>query len=700
MSEELPRDFGNYELLDLIARGGMAEIYRAKMRTGIDGFEKPVAIKKILPNLAENEDFITMLIDEARISVSLNHANIAQVYDLGRVEDSYYIAMEYVPGIDLAGVIKKLGRDGYLLPLDHACFITKELCAGLYFAHRKTDDNGNLLGIVHRDISPHNVLVSFTGDVKIIDFGVAKASVKLGQTRMGVIKGKLLYMAPEQARAQAIDARADIFSVGLCLYRMLTGHLPFEADNEFQIYNNVLTKPIEPPNKLNPEIPAELNAIVMKALARDLDARYADGWLMHQDLEQVLQGVSPGYTAKRLSDFMNEYFADERPAPIGHSGRSSSRPSTQRAVSYPATPAATPSPSMPPQTPSNWQQPQPVAVGAYGRAEVQEPAFSNAGPTVPISGSDIAAIAQHINATYPSDSLPPLPSPEELGFKPSSAPLVDDEYEEGEPTVDMQLDPAMMNKVAEMVRKQEQAKQAEQAAQAAQAKPVVDIAAPTTPFMPRLTPSANLPPTPNTVGDQDGDKTKLVIALGISIVLLIFALLVAAFFGMSLLSKDSAPPETESKNTPAAVEAVADKDEPKAPTEAPPAPKDPTGAFKAAVEVGSDAYKKAARDTRAEVVIKITSEPAGAVIYDGRKKLGETPAALKVARSEDPVVFTLKLKGYQNASSEIVPSTDRSSVVVLEQRATPTNAPTNKGNTKGSGKGGEKTGDTPIIDPW
>lgn len=694
MSEELPRDFGNYELLDLIARGGMAEIYRAKMRTGIDGFEKPVAIKKILPNLAENEDFITMLIDEARISVSLNHANIAQVYDLGRVEDSYYIAMEYVPGIDLAGVIKKLGRDGYLLPLDHACFITKELCAGLYFAHRKTDDNGNLLGIVHRDISPHNVLVSFTGDVKIIDFGVAKASVKLGQTRMGVIKGKLLYMAPEQARAQAIDARADIFSVGLCLYRMLTGHLPFEADNEFQIYNNVLTKPIEPPNKLNPEIPAELNAIVMKALARDLDARYADGWLMHQDLEQVLQGVSPGYTAKRLSDFMNEYFADERPAPIGHSGRSSSRPSTQRAVSYPATPAATPSPSMPPQTPANWQKPQPVAVGAHGRAEVQEPAFSSAGPTVPVSSADIAAIAQHINATHPSDSLPPLPSPEELGFKPSSAPLIDDEYEEGEPTVDMQLDPAMMNKVAEMMRKQEQAKQA------AQAKPVVDAAAPTTPFMPPKTPPRNFSPKPTPAVEQGGGKTRLLIALSIGIVLLLVALAVAAFFGMSLLDKDSTPPETESKKAPVAVDAKADKAAPTTPTEPPPAPKDPAGAFKAALEVGSDAYKKAARDTRAEVVIKISSEPPGAVIYNGREKLGETPAALKVTRADDPVVFTLKLKGYQNASSEIVPSTDRSSVVVLEQRAAPTNAPTNKGNTKGSGKGGEKPGGTPIIDPW
>ncbi|WP_158542539.1 serine/threonine protein kinase [Lujinxingia litoralis] len=308
MAAKFPQKFGPYTLHQLVARGGMAEIYRATM-PGIGGFEKTVAIKKILPHLAENDEFITMLIDEANIIVSINHFNIAQVYDLGCIDDTYYIAMEYIHGIDLAHIIKGMARRGQTVPTPHAVYIGSSICAGLHAAHSKTDDQGNPLKIVHRDVSPHNVLLSYAGDVKIIDFGVAKAAVKESHTQHGVIKGKLLYMAPEQANTSDIDGRADLFAAGLVIYKMLTNRLPFEGDNEFQIYNNIMSKEITPPRILNPQVPEVVDQVVMKLLARDPDQRYQDGYAAKQDLDRALHQIAPGYTVNRLSRYIDETFA-------------------------------------------------------------------------------------------------------------------------------------------------------------------------------------------------------------------------------------------------------------------------------------------------------------------------------------------------------------------------------------------------------
>ena len=308
MAQKFPQTFGPYTLHQLIARGGMAEIYRATM-PGIGTFEKVVAIKKILPHLTENEEFITMLIDEAQILVGLNHANIAQVYDLGKIDDSYYIAMEYVHGLDISGVIKDLEKRGQYIPYDHTAYIVSCLCMGLHVAHHASDKEGRPLNIVHRDISPHNVLISFAGDVKVIDFGVAKARSKNTHTKAGVIKGKLLYMAPEQAMAKDIDGRSDLFAAGLVMYKMLTRELPFSGDNEFQIYNNILTKEIVPPKILNPEIPEELNQICMTLLQRDMDKRYQTGYAAKQDLTRALHHIKPGYTPSRLSRFIEDNFS-------------------------------------------------------------------------------------------------------------------------------------------------------------------------------------------------------------------------------------------------------------------------------------------------------------------------------------------------------------------------------------------------------
>ena len=310
--------FGNYELLELVARGGMAEIYRART-LGIGGFEKYYAVKKILPHLTENQEFITMLIDEAKIVVSLQHANIVQVLELGKVSDSYFIAMEYVHGMDLATILKTCAYNNFMIPYEHTVHIGMSVCSGLYHAHSKKDGGGVNLGIIHRDVSPHNVLLSYDGEVKVIDFGVAKASIKMTHTMSGIIKGKLLYMAPEQAMAKDIDHRADLFAVGLILYKMTTHQLPFEGDNEFQIYNKLVQGKVVPPKKHNPKIPDKLNDLILKSLKKKPDQRFQDAFRFRNALGSVLSEISPGYSSSRLAQFMETYFPPrplQNPEPI------------------------------------------------------------------------------------------------------------------------------------------------------------------------------------------------------------------------------------------------------------------------------------------------------------------------------------------------------------------------------------------------
>ncbi|MBM4318751.1 MAG: PEGA domain-containing protein [Deltaproteobacteria bacterium] len=285
----------------------MAEIYRART-IGIGGFEKYCAIKKILPHLNENQEFITMLIDEAKICVSLQHSNIVQVFDLGKISDSYFIAMEYVHGMDLATILKTCAYNNFVIPFEYTVHIGMQVCAALYHAHSQRDSNGELLGIIHRDVSPHNILISYDGEVKIIDFGVAKASIKMTHTMSGIIKGKLLYMAPEQAMAKEIDLRADLFSLGLVLYKMTTHQLPFEGENEFQIYNKLVQGKVVPPKKLNPKVPDSLDEVIGKSLRKRPQERFQDGFEFRNSLAQVLNEICPGYTSSKLAQFMETYF--------------------------------------------------------------------------------------------------------------------------------------------------------------------------------------------------------------------------------------------------------------------------------------------------------------------------------------------------------------------------------------------------------
>ena len=304
---ELPRPFGPYTLLRRLAVGGMAEVYIAKAR-GIGGFEKLVAIKVIHPRYSEDDHFVTMLVDEAKLSVLLTHANIAQTFDLGCIDETYFIVMELVEGADAYKLLKRANEVPAQVPTDIAAYIASEMCQGLDYAHRKRDMTGAPLHIVHRDISPQNVLISFAGEVKIVDFGIAKAAQRSGNTEVGVIKGKYYYMSPEQAWADPVDHRSDIFSTGIVLHELLTGKMVYEEENLPKLLDRVRKAEIPPPSRLRPSVPPELDEIVMRALAREPVDRYERAQDFAQALSQFLYRHMPTFTAARLAGMMAELF--------------------------------------------------------------------------------------------------------------------------------------------------------------------------------------------------------------------------------------------------------------------------------------------------------------------------------------------------------------------------------------------------------
>ncbi|MHB1845892.1 MAG: serine/threonine protein kinase [Deltaproteobacteria bacterium] len=303
-----PLPFGKYLLLDRINVGGMAEVFLAKA-FGVEGFERILAIKKILPTMVEDEEFISMFIDEARIAVQLNHANVVQIHELGKHEEHYYIAMEYVSGRDLRLMLDGAKKRKQLLSIPQAAFLAQKACEGLDYAHRKKDPQGRDLHIVHRDVSPQNVLVSFEGEVKIIDFGIAKAQGRLQKTQAGILKGKFGYMSPEQVRGLPIDRRSDIFAVGVILYEMLTGERLFVGESDFSTLEKVRAADVLPPRQFNAEIPEALEKVMLKALAREPEDRYQWASDMAEDLMRFLVQGDLVYGTKQLAAFMRERFA-------------------------------------------------------------------------------------------------------------------------------------------------------------------------------------------------------------------------------------------------------------------------------------------------------------------------------------------------------------------------------------------------------
>jgi serine/threonine protein kinase len=302
-----PKKFGKYYFLERISVGGMAEVFKAKS-FGVEGFEKLIAIKRILSNVAEDEDFITMFIDEAKIAVQLNHANIAQIFDLGNIEGSYFIALEYIHGKDLRTIWDRHNRRSLLLPLPMSAYIMIRICEGLDYAHRKKNAAGSDLNIVHRDVSPQNILVSYEGEVKIIDFGIAKAANKASRTQAGILKGKFGYMSPEQVRGLPLDGRSDIFSSGIILYEMLTGERLFAGESDFSTLEKVRNVEILPPTTYNRKVPDALEKIVLKALSKDPDDRYKTSYDMQEDLQRFLIMNKSNFGRKDLAAYMKRAF--------------------------------------------------------------------------------------------------------------------------------------------------------------------------------------------------------------------------------------------------------------------------------------------------------------------------------------------------------------------------------------------------------
>jgi serine/threonine-protein kinase len=296
--------FGPYELVRQIAVGGMAEIYLAKA-TGISGFEKHVALKMIHPNYAEDAHFIEMLVEEAKIAVLLNQKNIVQVFDLGRIGETYYIAMEFVDGPDLYHIMRSLTDLGVEVPFEVAAFLAAETCAALDYAHRCVDPAGEPLNLIHRDISPQNILVSRAGEVKLADFGIAKVAGRARQTAVGVIKGKYYYMSPEQAWGDPIDLRTDIFSTGVVLYEVIVGRMLYLEEDIGRLLDLVRKADIDPPSVHRPDVPAELERIVMKAVSRRPEDRYQSAHDLQVALMQFLFRRASGWSIQRLQQLVD-----------------------------------------------------------------------------------------------------------------------------------------------------------------------------------------------------------------------------------------------------------------------------------------------------------------------------------------------------------------------------------------------------------
>jgi serine/threonine protein kinase len=304
-----PKPFGRYVLTDKLAVGGMAEIYKAKTY-GVDGFEKVLAVKRILPHCAADPEFINMLVDEAKLTVLLSHANIVQVFDLGKVGDDYFISMEYINGTNLREVMNRYPETGDKIPEEIAVYILSEVSKGLDYAHRKTDSQGNPLHIVHRDISPQNILISYEGEVKIVDFGIAKAAMNVSHTMAGILKGKIAYMSPEQALGKPIDHRTDIFSAGVVLYELLTGEKLFTGETQFEVLNQIRTTRINT-LMLPDAIPGPLKAILAKSLAYNAKDRYQSAGDFQLDLTKYLYSSYIDFSPRQLSAILNRLFEKE-----------------------------------------------------------------------------------------------------------------------------------------------------------------------------------------------------------------------------------------------------------------------------------------------------------------------------------------------------------------------------------------------------
>jgi serine/threonine protein kinase len=331
--------------------GGMAELSLGYARS-MHGFEKLVVLKRILPQYAENPEFVRMFLDEARLAATLDHGNIAHVYDIGEHDNAYFFAMEYVHGRSLLEVMRALTHARRPLPLEHSLNVMIGTCAGLHYAHEKVALDGTPLGIVHRDVSPPNIIITYDGVVKVVDFGIAKAETASSSTNVGTLKGKIPYMSPEQCRSEHPDRRSDVFSIGILLYELTVGRRLFSAETEIAIMRKITMGGFPPPTSIHPHYPPELEAIVMRSLQLDPEHRWATARDLQVELEEFAREYKLSLSSAKLATFMEDLFdAEARKWPTnpglswdddGTAGSSTSAPSSAPAPK----PTRTPSPDL------------------------------------------------------------------------------------------------------------------------------------------------------------------------------------------------------------------------------------------------------------------------------------------------------------------------------------------------------------------
>jgi len=530
-----PDRFGQYEILERIASGGMAELYRAK-RTGVEGFQKIVAIKKILPHIADDEEFVTMFADEAKLAAQLNHPNIIHIYDLGKIQaGGYFIAMEYVDGRDLRA-IQQAGRElGVPLPVPLAVYVASKVASALDYAHRRRDAEGRDLHIVHRDVSPQNILISYEGDIKLCDFGIAKAASKASKTQSGALKGKIQYMSPEQAWGKSIDRRSDLFSLGVVLHELLTGERLFRGDTDLSTLERVRTAEVSPPSRLNPEVPKNLDAVVLKALAREPDDRYTNASDLLRDLDSVLYSYTPAPGSADVAIYLHRLQAEEaaladaqareaaraahEPEVPARKRKSKSVPVSRRAAASAAKPSeAAGAPPSPPSAaaaaPASREPSSPEVFGslASGAAEAQRsrrtPLYAGIGVAAAILigflvwrlvGKPQASPAPPVAPRPTAEAAAVLPTPEPAALAPTAPPL-DPKAVEAEVQRQLAVKRKELEKVAAAAKKAPSTAPSSEAAPAEQPPvaaelPPVPTAAPTARPEPTAVPTEPPPPT-------------------------------------------------------------------------------------------------------------------------------------------------------------------------------------------------------------
>ncbi len=301
---------GKYQLIRRLAVGGMAEIFLARV-TGIEGFEKLVVLKRILPQYAEDARFIRMFVQEARLAATLHHVNIAQVYDIGRIAGAYFFTMEYIHGVDAREIFRKARGEARTIPLEHALGVVIHTAAGLHYAHEKAAPDGTPLGLVHRDVSPSNIVIGFDGGVKLVDFGIAKATDQRSETKTGSLKGKIAYMSPEQCNSEPLDRRSDVFALGIVLYELTTGVPAFVGGSELATLKMITEQDVYPPSSHVLEYPPALERIVLKALRRDKEARYQTAQALQNDLERFAFDHRVQVSSAGLARYVRKLFVDQ-----------------------------------------------------------------------------------------------------------------------------------------------------------------------------------------------------------------------------------------------------------------------------------------------------------------------------------------------------------------------------------------------------